>query len=292
MMLFSDAHVQQDYLSKLNLLRLCFEDDKNEKGTLPFDFLHKVPNLEHFQVQRCFGIKEIFSSQKLQVHDGIPATLNELTLFELNELESIGFQHPWVKPFCENLQTLKVISCPRLENLGYRAMSFICLKKLFVKDCGRMEYLFTFSTAKSLGQLETLTIKNCESIKEIAKKEDEDDCDEIIFERLRTLSLNCLPRVQSFLSGNATLQFPCLENANVIDCPNMKTFSEGVLNAPKFLGIKTSLEDSDLFFNDDLNTSFQRLFQKQVRLFSYVFKLVLDFTIPILLVLNIYLNYY
>ncbi|KOM37189.1 hypothetical protein LR48_Vigan03g057000 [Vigna angularis] len=265
MMLMSDAHVPEAYLSKLNLLRLCFEDDKNEKGTLPFDFLHKVPNLEHFQVQRCFGIKEIFSSQKLQVHDGIPATLNALTLFELNELESIGFEHPWVKPFSEKLQTLTVTSCPRLEKLGRGAMSFINLKELYVKDCGRIEYLFTFSTAKSLVQLETLIVKNCESIKEIAMKEDEDDCDEIIFERLTTLTLNCLPRLQSFLSGNATVHFSCLKNAYAINCPNMKTFSEGVLTAPRFLGIKTSYEDSDLFFHDDLNTSFQRLFQRQVR---------------------------
>ncbi|BAT83721.1 hypothetical protein VIGAN_04091900 [Vigna angularis var. angularis] len=264
MMLMSDAHVPEAYLSKLNLLRLCFEDDKNEKGTLPFDFLHKVPNLEHFQVQRCFGIKEIFSSQKLQVHDGIPATLNALTLFELNELESIGFEHPWVKPFSEKLQTLTVTSCPRLEKLGRGAMSFINLKELYVKDCGRIEYLFTFSTAKSLVQLETLIVKNCESIKEIAMKEDEDDCDEIIFERLTTLTLNCLPRLQSFLSGNATVHFSCLKNAYAINCPNMKTFSEGVLTAPRFLGIKTSYEDSDLFFHDDLNTSFQRLFQRQV----------------------------
>ncbi|XP_022635603.1 uncharacterized protein LOC106759214 isoform X1 [Vigna radiata var. radiata] len=264
MMLFSDARMPQDYLSKLSLLRLCFEDDKNEKGTLPFDFLHRVPNLEHFRVQRCFGTKEIFSSKKLKVHDGIPATLNALTLFELNELESIGFEHPWVKPFSEKLQTLRVISCPWLEKLGRGALSFINLKELYVMDCGRIEYLFTFSTAKSLVLLETLIVRNCESIKEIAMKEDEDDCDEIIFERLTTLTLNSLPRLQSFLAGNAIMQFSCLKNAYVINCPNMKTFSDGVLTAPRFLGIKTSYQDSDLFFHDDLNTSFQRLFQTQV----------------------------
>jgi len=262
MMLFSDEHVPQDYLCKLNLLRLCFEDDKNEKDTLPFEFLHKVPNLEHFRVQRCFGVKEIFPSQKLQVHDGIPAPLNALTLFELNELESIGLEHQWVKPFSEKLQTLRVISCPQLQNLGSCAMSFLNLKELYVKDCDRMEYLFTFSTAKCLVQLETLIIKNCESIKEIARKEDEDEdgCDEIIFRRLTTLRLYSLPRLQNFLSGNATLQFSCLRNANVVDCPNMKTFSEGVLNAPRFLGIETSFQDSDSFLHNDLPETGEEFF--------------------------------
>ncbi|XP_047177850.1 uncharacterized protein LOC124844879 isoform X2 [Vigna umbellata] len=252
MMLLSDEHVPEVNLTKLNLLRLCFEDDKNEKDSLPFEFMNKVLNLEHLRVQRCFGVKEIFPSQKLQVHDGIPASLNGLTLFELNELESIGFEHPWVSPYSEKLQILRVVNCPLLQKLGCHAMSFFNLKELYVKDCDRMEYLFTCSTAKCLVKLETLIIKNCESIKEIANIEDEDGCDKIIFGKLTTLRLYSLPRLQSFLSGNVTLQFSCLRNATVIDCPNMKTFAERVLNVPRILSIQTSLEDSDLFLHNDL----------------------------------------
>ncbi|XP_014496944.1 uncharacterized protein LOC106758543 isoform X1 [Vigna radiata var. radiata] len=255
MMLLSDEHVPEVNLTNLNLLRLCFEDDKNEKDSLPFEFMNKVLNLEHLRVQRCFGVKEIFPSQKLQVHDGIPASLKGLTLFELNELESIGFEHPWVSPYSEKLQTLRVVNCPMLQKLGCHAMSFLNLKELYVKDCDRMEYLFTFSTAKCLVKLETLIIKNCESIKEIANIEDEDGCDKIIFGKLTTLRLYSLPRLQSFISGNVTLQFSYLRNATVIDCPNMKTFAERVLNVPRILSIETSLEDSDLFLHNDLPAS-------------------------------------
>jgi len=106
-----------------------------------------------------------------------------------------------------------------------------------------MEYLFTSATVKSLVKLETLIIKSCESMKEIIKHENEDGCAEMVFERLKSIKLKSLPRLVSFYSGNATLQCPCLKMVKVVKCPNMKTFSEGVMKVPKF-SIKTS-KDSD-----------------------------------------------
>ncbi|XP_068488956.1 uncharacterized protein [Phaseolus vulgaris] len=98
--LMSYAHLPQDLLCKLKFLVVYFEDN-NEKGTLPFDFFHKVPNLELLFVHQCFGLKEIFPSQKLQVHDTIFVRLKQLYLQQLNELEWIGLEHPWVQPYCE-----------------------------------------------------------------------------------------------------------------------------------------------------------------------------------------------
>ncbi|BAT83733.1 hypothetical protein VIGAN_04093500, partial [Vigna angularis var. angularis] len=68
----SDARLPQDLLCKLKYLELSFEDDNNGKNSLPFDFFHKLPNLECLAVQKCFGLKEIFPSQKLQ-HDKVLA---------------------------------------------------------------------------------------------------------------------------------------------------------------------------------------------------------------------------
>jgi len=72
-----------------------------------------------------------------------------------------------------------------------------------------MNYLFTSGTLKSLVKLETLIVENCKSIKRIAKKEDENDCGEIILGRLRSIELNYLPKLESFYSGNATLKCLC-----------------------------------------------------------------------------------
>lgn len=153
--LLSDAQFPRDLLGKLKILLLWFEDFDNEKDTLPFDFILKVPSLEHLRVQRCFGLTEIFPSQ---VRHGILAGLKQLFLYDLKELELIGLEQPWVKPYSEKLEVLQLRLCSRQEKLVCFAVSFINLKELVVSDCKMMEYLFTFSTAKSLVQLEILQI--------------------------------------------------------------------------------------------------------------------------------------
>jgi len=187
---------------------------------------------------------------------------------KLNELEWVGLEHPWVQPYSEKLEVLKLEKCPRVEKLVSCAVSFINLKQLWVKFCESMEHLFTFGTLKSLVKLEILIVTNCESIKEIAKNEDEDGCDEMVFGRLRFIDLNGLPSLVSFYSGNATLQCSCLEVVSVNKCPNMETFSLGVINSPILKGIRISMGDFDLILEDDLNTTIERLFHQQVTLHS------------------------
>ncbi|KAK7374191.1 hypothetical protein VNO80_07618 [Phaseolus coccineus] len=237
--LLSDGHGPPHLLRNLNRLDLCFEHDDRKEKTLPFDFLLKVPSLQHLEVRQCFGLKEIFPSQKLEVNDRKLPELKRLTLVKLHELESIGLEHPWVKPFS------------------------VTLKKLTVRLCDKIHYLFTFSTAESLVQLEFLYIEECGLIREIVKKEDEDASAEIKFGRLTTLELDSLPKLASFYSGKATLQFSRLKTVTVAECPNMITFSEGSINAPMFQGIETSTHDFDLTFLNDLNSTVQLLFIKK-----------------------------
>ncbi|KAK7395380.1 hypothetical protein VNO78_15933 [Psophocarpus tetragonolobus] len=274
LILLSKEHLPQDFLRQLNLLRLSFEDNSDKKDTLPFDFLRKLPHLAHLQVQNYPGIREIFPSHKLQGPDGILARLKELLLFKMKVLESIGLEHPWEKPYLERLQILHIEDCPGLEKIACYAVSFTNLKEMVVRKCERMAYLFKFSTAKSLVQLQTLIIENCESIKEIVRKEDEDGYVEIIFQRLIKLTLNSLPCLVSFYSGNANLQFPRLAMAMVAKCPSIETFSKGVVNSPFLLGIQTLLGDSDLTFHHDLKTTIESLFYEQV-FFEYAKQMVL-----------------
>ena len=79
------------------------------------------------------------------------------------------------------------------------------------------------------------------------------------------LRMFSLPRLVRFYSGNATLHFTCLEEATIAECQNMKTFSEGIIDAPLLEGIKTSTEDTDLTSHHDLNTTIETLFHQQVR---------------------------
>ncbi|XP_068484978.1 uncharacterized protein [Phaseolus vulgaris] len=234
--LLRDGHGPQHLLCNLNKLDLSFEHDDRKEKTLPFDFLLMVPSLQNLEVRQCFGLKEIFPSQKLEVHDGKLPELKRLTLVKLRKLESIGLEHPWVKPFSATL------------------------KMLTLQLCNKIHYLFTFSTAESLVQLEFLCVEECGLIREIVKKEDEDASAEIKFGRLTTLELDSLPKLASFYSGNATLQFSRLKTITVAECPNMITFSEGSINAPMFQGIETSTDDYDLTFLNNLNSTVQWLF--------------------------------
>ncbi|WVZ07781.1 hypothetical protein V8G54_021127 [Vigna mungo] len=132
--LMSDARLPQDLLCKLKYLILFFEDDNNGKDSLPFDFFHKLPNLEWLTVQKCFGLKEIFPSQKLQVHDKVLAGLKQLYLLELKELECIGLEHRWVQPYTEKLELLKLYKCPLARSslsIAFCQHSFFiaCLKE-------------------------------------------------------------------------------------------------------------------------------------------------------------------
>jgi len=255
-MLLSKIDFLQYPFGELNYLELCFEDDDSEEDSLPFDFLHKVHNLEHLVV-RCLGIKEIFPAQKLEVRETIPTTLRILTLDNLQELESIGLEHQEIKPYSEKLEILNLENCPQLQNLVPNSVSFISLKKLSVNLCKRMRYLFKVSTARSLVQLECLIVRNCKSMKEIAKKEDEDNDDEIIFGQLRTLTLDSLPGLAGFYLGKATLKFSCLKEVEIAKCPKMNKFSRGVAKAPMFPQINLA--------NDDLNNIIDGLLHEEVR---------------------------
>ncbi|CAJ1816601.1 unnamed protein product [Sphenostylis stenocarpa] len=259
-----NALLPQDLLCKLNHLQLCLEGDFNGIPTFLFYFFLKLPSLEHLQLSYCDRLRKLFPDTKHQIHDRILSRLKKLTLDNLEKLNSIGLKHPRVKPYSERLESFVLKECPRVKTIVSGTVSFMNMKELFVTDCKKMQYLFKFSTAKSLVQLVILSIQNCESIKEIVKEENENGSDEIIFARVKTLELVSLPLLGSFYSGYATLQFSRLKKVKVAECRKMETFSQGDIKAPFFYGIQTSVDDFDLTFHEDLNTTIKKLFDQMV----------------------------
>ncbi|KAI4353825.1 hypothetical protein L6164_002750 [Bauhinia variegata] len=255
----------------------------NSKDTLPFGFLLKVPNMETLAIA-CSEFKEIFPSQRLEdEHIRKLAQLKGLRLVNLSQPSSIGLEHSWQDQLCENLEVLQIRRCPRLTNIVQSAMSFSSLKKLFINQCHGLECLFTSSTAKSLGRLKEMCIEECGSIKEIvAKEKDESNQDEIIFEKLMKLSLNSLPCLTSFHTGNSSLKLPSLHKVIITQCPKMKIFSQGSIYTPVLIGIQVSqdehvvydeydrvqLVDYDLHWNNNLNSTIEQLFHEKDALFS------------------------
>ncbi|GKV26342.1 hypothetical protein SLEP1_g35667 [Rubroshorea leprosula] len=51
--------------------------------------------------------------------------------------------------------------------------------------------------------------------------------DGIVFTKLESLQLKVLPKLESFCSGNYNFEFPSLADVTVMECPSIRTFSEG-----------------------------------------------------------------
>ncbi|KAI9071347.1 hypothetical protein K1719_039177 [Acacia pycnantha] len=202
-------------LLKLKELKLFFGDDEENAATsLPFEFLQKLPNLTSLSIGRFNSLKEMLPSQNAK---------------EINS-NSIMFQ---------NLEDLRVKSCPCLMNLVPSLVSFCNLKKLIITECHGLVFLLPSSIAKSLVQPEKMNIGKCKSLKRIVSRgPGELASDKVIFEKLTDIKLISLPSLVTFYSGNAAMHFPILQVASILDCPMMKIFSQGVIEAPNLIAIK------------------------------------------------------
>ncbi|XP_031252473.1 uncharacterized protein LOC116110383 isoform X1 [Pistacia vera] len=113
-------------------------------------------------------------------------------------------------------------------------------------------------------QLEKMIIEDCELMVEIVANTGDVEKDEIVFSKLKSLSLFNLESLRSFCSGNHTFKFPALEEMTVKKCPKMNTFSRGVLNTPKLAKVKETWYAEEKHWEGDLNTTIHHLFKKAV----------------------------
>ncbi|KAM5572908.1 hypothetical protein ABKV19_012789 [Rosa sericea] len=143
-----------------------------------------------------------------------------------------------------------------------RKDSFPNLTTLRVEWCHGLEYLTSYSVAKSLMQLTTLQVSWCKGLRAIIGASNEDDHDtggtcEIAFSRLQHLTLVRLPRLQGFCSGNCIVKLPSSTELGVFDCPiELKISSEGVLlSNPK----PEIADDGEKEKDEDVGTSRQEI---------------------------------
>ncbi|RZC01686.1 hypothetical protein D0Y65_017066 [Glycine soja] len=238
---------QGNHLNELKVLALFFHIESDV-------FLQRVPNIEKLEV--CDGyFKEIFCFDSLNVdEDGLVSQLKVICWDSLPELVSIGSENSGIVPFLRNLETLQVISCFSSINLVPCKVSFSNLTYLEVNRCKSLLYLFTSSTARSLGQLKTMKIKMCYSIEEIVSKEgDESHENETIFQQLNCLKLEYLFKLRRFYKGS--LSFPSLEEFTVTYCERMESFCTGTVKTDKLLQV--NINHRVIPLETDLNSAMQ-----------------------------------
>ncbi|XP_027906931.1 uncharacterized protein LOC114166402 [Vigna unguiculata] len=251
-----DGEFQTNLLHNLKVLGLCFDNECDEFPE--YGFLQQLPNVKKLMVWSS-SFKLIFCHQRPN-NSELLLQLKELRLESLGELVSIGLENSWTELFVRNLETFEVITCSTLENLVTRTVSFSNLTCLKVKNCDNLSYLFTSSTAKTLGRLQRMKIKQCKSIEEIVcgKESNEND---IIFLQLSCLKLHNLLNLRRFYRGN--LSFPSLEELSVTDCDDMVTLCPSTLKADKLTQVRIEY-GKVISLDTDLNSTTRKEFGRKI----------------------------
>ncbi|KAJ6918356.1 disease resistance protein [Populus alba x Populus x berolinensis] len=252
------------FFHKLKVLNLyCFGD---AHATFPIDLLPRFPNMERLNVEGG-TFKELLPSRLvgMEEHATVLSPIRHLELDSLTCLEHLWKSNSQLDQALQTLETLVVQNCGSLIYLAPSRASFQNLTNLYVWGCERLVKLVTSTTAKSLAQLTTMSIKDCGMVTEIVANEEEGIKDEIVFSKLETLVLQSLPSLTSFCSEKHSFDFPSLVEVTVIQCPEMKFFSNGALSTPKLR--RVNFKDVE---KKNLNTTIQQLSTQTVLLFRQV----------------------
>ncbi|GKB71613.1 resistance protein candidate RGC20 [Tanacetum coccineum] len=128
-------------------------------------------------------------------------------------------------------------SLPRLEYITM--LTLPKLKILKIQGCHLLKHVFTFSTLKSLAELEELEIKDCKAMEVIVNQETGDQ--KVVFPHLKSLILVNLPNFVGFFLGKNEFTWTALEKVVISECPQITVFTYGQSTAPKLKFISTSL---------------------------------------------------
>ncbi|XP_044477942.1 uncharacterized protein LOC123205141 [Mangifera indica] len=218
---------------------------KDEYAHIPIHIIVKFINLENF-ILKVSSYEEIFSCGENEEHVGALAKLKTLKLQGLFNLKCICKEDFWFKTILQNLHSLEVKYCHNLMTLLPPSSSLENLCSLEVSHCDRMQNLMTSSIAKSLVRLEGLTIYKCDMMIEVLANDGDIEKDEIVFKKLKGLSLFDLESLTRFGLGKYTLKFPFLKSLFVSKCSKMKTFFDGDLILPRLRRVNEKDCSSDL----------------------------------------------
>jgi len=250
--------------SSLKVLKLHHFGVKSDP--ISFDFVSRLRNLETLSVTHS-SFKKLPSIGEVGGEEGRAlARLKNLTIHAVHDIKHIWKQDHLLAPILHNLKTLKVEDCHSLVSLAPSYVCFENLTTLDIQSCLGLLNLFTSSTAKSLVQLVKLTIAHCKKVTVVVARQGGDEADdEIIFSKLEYLELLDLQNLTSFCFENYAFRFPSLKEMVVEECPNMTSFSPGVLSTPKLQGVHwKKYSKNTVHWHGNLDITIQHLYTEMV----------------------------
>ncbi|KAI9184865.1 hypothetical protein LWI28_001922 [Acer negundo] len=253
LMMMWQGQVPESLFVKLKILDVYFDDST----CLPLCIIQRFQNLEKLSIDTS-SYKEIFSNGEDQTQAATPTRIKKLYLSQLDDVKYMWKPDFKLDLILQNLEALNIRWCNSLINVMPPSASFQNLTVMQVVDCRSLINIGTSSAVKSLVQLSEMTILLCKNIIEVVGNHGDVTDDEIIFPKLKRLSLRDLPSLTSFCSWKVTLQFPSLEELIVVKCPQMKIFSQGVLHTPTLWKVEIDDESIELCPNVDINKTIQQ----------------------------------
>ncbi|KAL3376075.1 hypothetical protein AABB24_002831 [Solanum stoloniferum] len=161
------------------------------------------------------------------------------------------------------------VLCPNLEELqlnGANSIAALCSHQLPTDYFSKLKILLlklrnlmSPSVARSVLNLQTLSIEACQSMEEVITEEEqlvEEMTTKPLFPRLEKLVLEELPKLGHFFLTKHALEFPFLREVRINSCPQMKTFSVGSVSTQNLERLIVDYAE----VKDDLNKAIQQLF--------------------------------
>lgn len=203
------------YLTRVTVL--VVEGCERLLNCIPSNMLHRLQHLKQLKVRECGSLVEIFES------DGVDANEDEEDAMKLYDY---------------NLQEMYLHSLPKLVHIWKKhggVIGFQNLKRLNIGCCDGLKSVLPHPIARSLLQLQELSVYECEMIEEIVTKEEEKISEErnkvkIIFPALQWLTLYRLPNLECFCSSNYQIEMPSCRDITIKECSKMETCCYGTVS--------------------------------------------------------------
>ncbi|XP_024037302.1 disease resistance protein RPS2 isoform X2 [Citrus clementina] len=241
----------------LKVLQLGF--DASAAG-FPLGLLERFHHLEELRLKQCLYEEILSNDGHLDQHVGKLAPIKYLRLSRLNNLNQLWKQDSQMDSIFQYVDNVVVSSCDNLLILlPSSSVSFRNLKILEVSGCKKLTNLVASSAAQSLVALVKMQVFGCRAMTQVVKSEGNQLArEEIVFNKLKMLSLLDLDSLTSFCSGNYIFKFPSLEVLFVVGCPKMNIFTTGELSTPPRVDVMYRNRGAPCW-DGDLNTTIQQL---------------------------------
>ncbi|XP_016719225.1 uncharacterized protein [Gossypium hirsutum] len=200
----------------------------------PGSYTFNFPCLEEVVVERCPKLK-IFSEGVLstpQLQRVKQETFDEKgrwtgdlnTTIQQLYTEKGGFNGPRdlniSDTFPKLIETWKRNPQEILELQNLREMEFY--------KCSSLKYIFTPSMLLSLKQLDRIEVKECNTMEQVIREEEEATIHKLTFPKLSFVKIEACSNLTNFYLGSRPLEFPKSIDITIVDCPKMTAFSSSV----------------------------------------------------------------